>query len=387
MPLILTVILIEILSGTEMDIFVPSLPEMQEIFNLSPFMVEFTVAANLAAHCIMAIFAGNLGDKYGQRIVMTYSMVLFIIGTLFCILAKTYIWMIIGRIIQGIGISGPAILAYTVVADNYSKKRQAEIMSWLNGAIVMAMAMAPVVGSYVSLYFHWQGNFYVMLFLAIISLIATLLFIPKSRFNPDKSISLKEYIPIIKNKVVMMYVLTIAITFLSWWLFTALGPILYIEDMGISLKEFGFYQGSACVIFSIGSFVSPYFLRKFGERKCFSFSVYGYIMFVIGVVLVILLGKATPITVTALICMMAIAGVLPGNLLYPNMLEVMPQDKGKVTAFFGAIRQILLAIVIQITSYFYSGNFDVIGIAMVIITLIMFVCFYKLFKVEKVFGE
>jgi len=39
----ITVIIIEILAGAEIDIFVPSFPELQRVFGLSPFMVELTL--------------------------------------------------------------------------------------------------------------------------------------------------------------------------------------------------------------------------------------------------------------------------------------------------------------------------------------------------------
>ena len=44
MYLFITILIMEILGGAEVDIFVPSFPDLQRTFNLSPFMVELTLA-------------------------------------------------------------------------------------------------------------------------------------------------------------------------------------------------------------------------------------------------------------------------------------------------------------------------------------------------------
>lgn len=63
----ITVLIMEILAGAEVDLFVPSFPDLQKAFNLSPFMVELLLGVNLTAHCITSLIVGNLGDKYGRR--------------------------------------------------------------------------------------------------------------------------------------------------------------------------------------------------------------------------------------------------------------------------------------------------------------------------------
>ena len=51
-----TIFVMYTLCGAEIDLFVPSFPELQKVFNLSPFMVELTLGVNLVAHCLTSLF-------------------------------------------------------------------------------------------------------------------------------------------------------------------------------------------------------------------------------------------------------------------------------------------------------------------------------------------
>ena len=65
-----TVLILAILSGAEIDLFTPSFPELQTIFNLSPSTIELLLSVNLIAHCISSLIVGNLGDRYGRKTII-----------------------------------------------------------------------------------------------------------------------------------------------------------------------------------------------------------------------------------------------------------------------------------------------------------------------------
>ena len=54
----ITILLIQVLCGMEMDLFIPSFPELQKVFVLSPFMVQMTISINFLCFCVCSLFAG-----------------------------------------------------------------------------------------------------------------------------------------------------------------------------------------------------------------------------------------------------------------------------------------------------------------------------------------
>lgn len=381
----ISVIIMEILVGAEVDLFVPSFPELQKIFNLTPFMVEMTLSVNLIAYCITSLFAGSFGDRYGRKPVLIWSLLCFIAGSVLCVIANSFPILLVGRFMQGVGIAGPAVLGYVVIADIYSAERQQYMMGVINGTISFAMAFAPIVGSHISLFFGWRGNFVALLVLGIISLILCIIFIPAGKANHNNSLSLREYSVVLTSKKAMLYILAICLLVTPFWLFISISPILYMGDLGVSLENFGYYQGAMCLLFSSISVTSSWWQRRFTIKKCFQFSIAMMVIFIIACTALIAFKIQDPLIITFVMLLLAVSVIFPINLLYPVCLETVKDSKGKISAVFVALRMIATALAIQIVSYFYTGTFLTLGIAMALILIAFIVCLVHLNKHDEIF--
>ena len=366
MSVFLTVIIMIILTGAEIDLFIPSFPELQATFGLTPFMVELTVGLNLLANCIAAFLIGNLGDRYGRRPVILAGLWVFIAGSVFCTFASAYYQLLIGRVLQGIGIAAPAILAYVVIADKFPASEQQKKMGTINGVITLAMAFAPVLGSYINRAFHWQGNFAFLLGLGIVCLILGYMFLPKGTFRPEVSLSLREYKPVLTSKKALVYIGTICALCQPYWIFIAISPILYMQDLGVSLEHFGYYQGAMAGVFSIVSLSSGFWLRRFGAELCFKTGLFLLVSFMAGAIGLIITQCSNPLIITGICVMQAIGIVFPINIIWPLTLDAVPGAKGKLSAAAGSSRLLVTAGAVQVTSYFYNGTFMGVGISMFI---------------------
>src|SRR5690349_5557818 len=100
----ITILLIEILAGSEVDLFIPSFPELQKVFELSPVMVQLTLSVNFIAYCLCSLFTGTMGDRYNRRHVMLAGLLIFVIGSFFCMTATHFALLLVGRFLQGAGI-------------------------------------------------------------------------------------------------------------------------------------------------------------------------------------------------------------------------------------------------------------------------------------------
>lgn len=383
MPLLFTLLIGWILFGTEMDMFVPSFPELQDVFHLSPFMVEFTLASNFIGHCIACIIIGSLGDRYSYRPVILIEIILFVIGSVFCAFATEYYILILGRFLQGIGIAGTTTLSYLILTNIYSTEKQQAVLGWLNGVITIVMAIAPIIGSYITLIFHWRGNFVALLIMGIINLIFSYIYIPDNKPNPLASLSFSEYKVVLQSKKILYYILTICFSVTPYWIFIGISPILYMNDLGITLYEFGFYQGSMAALFAIASFSNGFFIKKFGTLKYTYFGIFMAILFIILCSIALILKTKNPLTITILINILALAEIVPSNILYPLMFEVIPEAKGKISAAITAVRMIIIACSVQLAGYFYDGTFMVLGLILIIGTIAMLWFLYKLLIVEE----
>lgn len=118
---LLAAVCMEILCAAELDIFGSGLPQIQNLFHLSIVEVELMLVTNLIAGAIAAFVVGNFSDKYGSKAIILGGLYIFVLGTISCIFAESYFAVLLGRVIEGVGIAGPGVLSYVIIAEKYKK--------------------------------------------------------------------------------------------------------------------------------------------------------------------------------------------------------------------------------------------------------------------------
>ena len=87
---LITVILMDLLAGMEFDLFVPSFPELQSHFSLSPFWIEALLSVNFVGYCLSLFFVGGLADRYGRKPIILLGLIIFTIGSVLCLWGGSY---------------------------------------------------------------------------------------------------------------------------------------------------------------------------------------------------------------------------------------------------------------------------------------------------------
>ena len=96
------------------DIYLPSLPEMAQYFNVPDAAVQTTLSAYLLGFALLGLVAGPLSDSIGRRPVILGSMTVFAAGSIGCWFAPTMTGLIIARFSQGMG-AGMTMVVSTVI--------------------------------------------------------------------------------------------------------------------------------------------------------------------------------------------------------------------------------------------------------------------------------
>lgn len=376
--IIFTIILMDLLTGMEFDLFVPSFPEIQNAFNLSPFWITLSLSINFVGYCISLFIVGELGDHFGRKPIILLGLMAFIVGSIFCLSTHSYYIFLSGRFLQGLGIAAPSILSFLIIADLYSVKKQQFWLAMLNGSLNTAAAFAPVAGSYITKYFHWQGNFITLLLLGCLTFVMTLVFIPSLKTSSIKKKSLLHgYTTIFKSPTIVLLMIYFMLMFVPYWIFVGISPLLYMKDLGVTLSHFGYYQGSLALIFALGSIVFGFMLTRYDQKKMLIIANQIFILSFITVMLVTFLNGHNPLMITIAFIPFVIGQIIPSNILYPIYLNLMPEAKGRLTALIQGGRLILASAALQLAGFLYDGSFYNIGIIVSSVVLLgIFVMFF-----------
>lgn len=376
-----TIILMDLLAGMEFDLFVPSFPELQNQFSLSPFWVEALLSVNFLGYFLSLFFVGGLADHYGRKPIIILGLLAFIIGSLLCLWGATYYFLLMGRFLQGIGIAAPAILSFLIIADAYPLKQQQSLFALLNGIMNFSVGAAPVLGSYITLYFHWQGNFMTLLLLGVITLLMTVVFIPLHKLPEHKdTLSLRGYLPPFQSKPLLLLIMHIVFSFVPYWIFVGMSPLLYMEDLGVSLSHFGYYQGVLAFIFGFGSILFGLIVNRYDQKKMLTISIQIYSASILILGWVTYVNNMSPLVITLAFLPFIIAGIIPSVILQPLCLNFMPRAKGRVSAILQGGRLVFASICLQLAGYFYQGSFQNIGIIISIFILFTVITLFFVMK-------
>jgi DHA1 family bicyclomycin/chloramphenicol resistance-like MFS transporter len=371
------IILMDLLTGMEFDLFVPSFPELQAQFGLSPFWMEASLSTNFLGYCLSLFFVGGLADRYGRKPIIILGLVIFVLGSVLCLWAPVYPVLLMGRFLQGIGVAAPAILSFLIVADSYPLKQQQALFAILNGIMNAAAGLAPVLGSYITLYFQWRGNFMTLLLLGLVSLIMTQLFIPPHMpSRHQESLVGNGYLAIFQSMPLVLLIIHFIFNFVPYWIFVGISPILYMEDLGVSLNHFGYYQGALALVFALGSFSFGLIVTRYDQKKMLYLSCYIFIFGLISLAAVAFMNQGDPLLITLAFLPFIVGQIIPMTFLYPVCLNFMPHAKGRVSALLQGGRLVFSALSLQIAGYYYQGTFTSVGLMMMGFIIMTIVTLY-----------
>ncbi|MGB0888628.1 MAG: MFS transporter, partial [Vicingaceae bacterium] len=75
------------------------------------------------------LFYGPMSDNIGRKPAVYIGLSIFSIGCITSMFAENLTVMLIGRCLQGIGLSGPRVVTVAIIRDLYKGNRMAQVMS------------------------------------------------------------------------------------------------------------------------------------------------------------------------------------------------------------------------------------------------------------------
>jgi DHA1 family bicyclomycin/chloramphenicol resistance-like MFS transporter len=103
------------------------------------------------------------------------------------------------------------------------------------------------------------------------------------------------------------------------------------------------------------------------------------------VIAVITFSQSTnPLLYTLAFLPFDIATIIPTTLLAPLCLSYMPKAKGRISAIMQGMRLILMALGLQIASYFYLSSFHSIGMVIASFIIVVAITMFMILKNKKI---
>jgi len=163
------------LSGFATDIYLPSLPSMSTVLDVSSTKIQLTLSLFLITYGIAQLFIGSIVDSFGRYKISLICLIVFAISCVVISTTNNIYIIYLMRIIHGFTVAAVIVAKRAFFVDVYEGEKLKHYLSlfsiiWSTGPII-----APFVGGYLQNAFGWESNFYFLAGMA--SILAILEFI------------------------------------------------------------------------------------------------------------------------------------------------------------------------------------------------------------------
>lgn len=212
---------------------------LMKSMKIGPTQFGIIVSSYAFSAGLSGFLTAGFADKFDRKKLLIFFYIGFILGTLFCGLANSYILLVIARIITGIFGGVISSISMAIVADLFDFNQRGRVMGFLQ----MGFGISQILGIPISLYFAnqwgWQAPFFMIVVLA--SLVCLLgLFVLKpviQHIKLQKDNALKHLLTTIKNKDYRIGFLATAFLSLGGYLMMPWGSAFAINNLGVSEEQ------------------------------------------------------------------------------------------------------------------------------------------------------
>ena len=251
------------------SIYTPLLPQVQQQFHTTEYMVNLTISIFTFVMAFMQIVYGPLTDSLGRKKILVPGVILYIAASIGAALSSSIFFLLVFRVLEAAGIAVGSVVAVTVIGDIYEGKLRGRAMGTFQMLVALGPAVGPVIGGFTGQYFGFQGVFWVLAMAGTLLLVLTTFFLPETKpaaytRNPFK---LRDFSTILSRPSGLAIILLGFFQYYTFYNFLVFLPSLLVSFYGLTPGQNGlvFLPMSLCVV--IGSMIGGRVQEHFEPKK------------------------------------------------------------------------------------------------------------------------
>ncbi len=131
----------------------------------------WVITCYMVANALILPVSGWLANALGRKRYYMMSVALFTLASFFCSIAPTLEWLILARVLQGIGGGGLAPVEQSILVDSFSEKKRPQAFALYGVAVLVAPAIGPLVGGILTDTLSWHWVFLINVPVGLLSLV------------------------------------------------------------------------------------------------------------------------------------------------------------------------------------------------------------------------
>ena len=284
------------------------------------------------------LISGPLSDSLGRKPVFYIGYTVFAIASLLCVFSTSLEMMLVGRILQGIGLSAPRTVSVAMIRDKFSGNYMARIMSFVTVIFILVPVVAPTFGKLMLDNFGWQSIFYSQLIFGFFMSVWLWKRQPETLKDEDKkeikpslfSNGVKEFI---KHKQSIIFTLIAGFIASAFMVYLSATQQIFQEQYNL-IDEFPYIFSGMALGIGLATFLNGTFVLRFGMLKLASISTIALTL--ISIIYIILFhGEANPSS--SIVILFLGLTLFPIGFIFGNTNALTMQPIGHIAGIGAAI--------------------------------------------------
>ncbi len=358
------------------DAMLPALPEIAaELSPTDPLQVNLIISSFVLGMGIGTFFSGPLSDAFGRKRVMIAGAVLYIAAATVAWASTSLEMMLIARLFQGLGASGPRVVSVAIIRDLFAGREMARILSIVMIIFTLAPAFAPAMGVVIIALSGWRAIFMAFVVFSVVSAVWLMLRLPEThpveRRRPMRIGLMWHAVgEMFQHPTVRLAILTQTLLMAMLFSFLMLIQPIY-ADIFDRMNSFAFWFGLVALASASASFLNAVLVIRFGMRRLATTALGAQVVFS---TIMMTLGTYTgPQAFTIFLIwqffLFFLAGLTVGN-LNAIVMEPMGHIAGMAASVTGAFSTVMAAVIASPIALIFDGTIrPLVGAILVLSTL------------------
>ena len=167
----------------QMDWFALNLaiPAIAKHFNVAATDLQWVVSGYMLSIGALMVTAGRLADIFGRRLIIVIGLSIFGVVSFICGTAPNELYLIIARVVHGVGAALIFPVSIAVVSSTFTGVRQSRAIGVVLGVSAIGQALGPFVGGTFAEYLNWRGVFFINIPFCIAAIYLMLRYVKETR--------------------------------------------------------------------------------------------------------------------------------------------------------------------------------------------------------------
>lgn len=148
-----------------------ALPYIMQDMQTHIQIIQWVVLIYLVTVSALLLTFGRLSDIKGRKPVYVLGFAIFAAGSLLCGMARTPLFLILSRALQGFGAAMLMACSPALIVDTFPVQERGRALGMMGAVVAAGLTTGPVVGGIILEYLSWRFIFYINIPIGIVAAI------------------------------------------------------------------------------------------------------------------------------------------------------------------------------------------------------------------------